>query len=226
MNTIHIIYGQHVPIILNEMDHPRNHRLCHIKASQLERQFQCAKSASIEMKSDKLSNMVLHKLKKLEYLSDITLISCDGVRFAMHKAILADNCGFFHNAFQDLAVNHTFKLEETADVLTAVISQLYCSCEPHELITADNVQVMVKVFSKYDMPPRSKACDNFLVESVKLSNASLPGWITFAIRYDMSSFLQKCNDHAVGHMSELIHMDGADEWIEDLTAAELVKLLK
>ena len=164
--------------------------------------------------------------KELAFLSDVTLISSDGQKFPLHKAILADHSDYFKKAFHDLTVCDIFAMEETAELLQRAVAHMYNSCESQP-ITEENVDSMLGFFSKYDMCAGMSACDSFLSSSIVLSTDNLPVWIKLADYHKMPNFLKLCIDYAKENISTLItkiENHGMESWIEKLAPTTLVHL--
>lgn len=165
--------------------------------------------------------------KELAFLSDVTLISSEGHKFPLHKAILADHSGFFKKAFHDLTVSNSFAMEETAELLQQALPHIYDSYESQP-ITEGNVDSLLGFFSKYDVRAGMSACDSFLSSSIMLSTVNLPVWMKVADYHKLPNFLELCIDYAAKNISTLItkiENHGTESWMEELTPTSLTRLL-
>lgn len=162
----------------------------------------------------------------MEHLSDVTLVASGGERFELHKVILASASAFFAKAFEDQPSSTEISISEPSDLLTAALSHVYDNREA-QAVTLDIVCTLVSFFSKYDVPKGIAACDSFLAawagaHHAVLSTATLPGWIAFADRHKLASFLEKCAGYAAEHMAEFPEPEA---WMVQLLPSTLALLV-
>lgn len=70
-------------------------------------------------------------------------------------------------------------------------------------ITAENIDLSLKLAAKYDMPRLQHACDEH-IGNLELTIESLPGWINTASKYDIPDLLERCKDFAAKRLQQII----------------------
>lgn len=162
----------------------------------------------------------LHEtFQSLERLSDLVLVSSDGVEFRVHKVFLARSSPFFRELFSTAAldggqiqVSDTTRLqlnELEAPQLETFLNYVY-SPPGTSPISLDNVKMLTEAGRKYQMQTLLSASDDFCTRKVDLVDKAVLEWLGFAYEYDLPSFTRKCEQlverssvrDLIGHLSE------------------------
>lgn len=181
------------------------------------------------------------KLQRLEGLSDLRLVSADGVVFHVHKVCLAGSSLFFRDMFcagtspnEMLQLHAEFgqtelQLRELKGCeLEVFLGRIYMTDSAGEFfhpITLDNVKILTEAARKYQVPSLLAFSDNFCVEAAEVNSGSVIDWLKFAYDYDLPKFSLKCEEVVKrGDLQQMIgHLPEID--LEELPSRLAAKLL-
>lgn len=138
-------------------------------------------------------------LEELEHLSDVVLVSSDGVEYSGHKVFLSRYSKVFQDMFlttphQAPKTENTFLKFEDMDSgqLEQFLKCVYSEITVFPEINLKNVKVLTEAARKYEMTKLLKACDNFSSSFVKLDSTSVLDWMVFAHEYGLPKLSSKC----------------------------------
>lgn len=169
-------------------------------------------------------------LESMAFPSDMLLVTSDGKRLNLHRAVLASSSGIFRKLFEDFPSDQEFSVPEPAELVESALSHVYDDSDPPPM-TLDSVRDLVPFFGKYDVRKGLRAYDTFLAASAELDSvcatmldtANLPEWIVLADQHKLTSFLDKCVSYAAEHLEE---MDATETWLLQLLPATLTSLVR
>lgn len=155
--------------------------------------------------------------KKLEHLSDVVLVSSDGVEFSGHKVILSNHSRIFQEMFSESSAKAKARLNFDnldSNQLSDFLEYMYGTGDTEAgVLKESNLKILVELARKYDMPGLLAACDRFATRKVVLDPSSILDWLPFALEYELPDFSSICErvlkneaariiDEVVAHIKE------------------------
>lgn len=168
---------------------------------------------------------LMEVLAKLEFLSDLTLISGDGTEFPVQKAVLAKESPFFRELFSSCVSDTGSRAslvftEFNAEQLGVFIAAIYSLERP---ISEQNVKCLTEAARKYQLPNLLEACQEFCCNTISLGFVSFEPvieWWHFAYQYDLQRFAEKCERRVKESTAGVIHSLGGEGKVLELLKSE------
>lgn len=149
---------------------------------------------------------------EMESLSDLVLVSKEGVEHRVHVAFLARYSGFFRKMFTSGVVGGTDKLKDlpvrmkmedmSGSELKNLLDCIYAP-EISSNVSLKNVKTLTEAARKYEMTELLAACGDFCMKKVELENTSVLDWYSFASEYDLQPFAGACQEYMTKNTKEV-----------------------
>lgn len=173
----------------------------------------------------------------LEHLSDLVLVSADGVEFHVHKVFLARSSPLFRDMLSSTSIfscgdgqasGHT-RLQLHVLIgceLEAFLECIYMPAGGSASITQNNVKMLTEASRKYQMPTLLAAIDEFCCQSVEVNSGNVVEWLLFAYEYGLQGLSRRCD--RVMEKANLVQMIGhlTEEELGSLSKDVTIKILK